>query len=269
MNQIIIQGACENNLKNVDLTIPRNQVVCFVGVSGSGKSTIAFDIIAREGERQYFESLNAYARRYLSKSNKPEIDSISGISSTIKISQDRVHGNPRSTVGTLTECYNYLRLLYSRVGFPVYDSSYFSFNHPLCACQKCKGLGRSVKVNIDKLINMNKSLNEGALNPSEWYAGGRQWSIIASSNYFDMDAKLKDYSSDELDKLLYAEPEVLESQDEHIVNHWTYQGIVYRIMHRNTKVHRGPSKSDLAYFDFIHCPDCQGGRLNSQALSVF
>ena len=118
MNQIIIKGAKENNLKNIDLVIPRNQVVCLVGVSGSGKSTIAFDIIAREGERQYFESLPAYARRYLHKSNRPEVDEIKGVSAAI-ISQDRVHGNPlRSTVGTLTEAYTYLRLLYSRAGLP-------------------------------------------------------------------------------------------------------------------------------------------------------
>ena len=143
MDSIIIKGARENNLKNVDITIPRNKVVCLVGVSGSGKSTIAFDIIAREGERQYFESLPSYARRYLHKSNRPEVDEIKGVSASIVISQDRVRGNPRSTVGTLTEAYTYLRLLYSRVGLPSMDSSYYSFNHPYGACKKCKGLGSS------------------------------------------------------------------------------------------------------------------------------
>lgn len=268
MNVIKIKGARENNLKNIDVTIPRNRVVCFVGVSGSGKSTIAFDIVAREGERQYFESLSAYARRYLSKNNKPDIDSITGISSVVKISQDRVRGNPRSTVGTLTETYNYLRLLFSRVGLPAMDSSYFSFNHPYGACPGCKGLGRSVEVNIDKILDVSKSLNEGALKPSEWYVGGRQWSIIGSSGYFDMDKKIEDYSKEKLNKLLHAAPESIESQVEYIANKWTYQGIVHRIMHRNTKVHRGPSKSDLAYFDFINCPECDGGKLNSQSLSV-
>src|SRR3990167_11234677 len=97
MNQIVIKGARENNLKNIDLVIPRNRVVCLVGVSGSGKSTLAFDIIAREGQRQYFESLPTYARRYLAKSNRPDVDEIKGVSASIIISQDRVHGNPRST----------------------------------------------------------------------------------------------------------------------------------------------------------------------------
>ncbi len=110
---ISIKGAKEHNLKNIDLEIPRNKVVCLVGVSGSGKSTIAFDIIAREGERQYFESLPSYARRYLHKNTRPFVDEIKGISASIIISQDRIRGSPRSTVGTLTEAYTYLRLLYS------------------------------------------------------------------------------------------------------------------------------------------------------------
>src|SRR3990167_2098289 len=97
MGSIVIKGAKENNLKNVDIIIPRNKVVCLVGVSGSGKSTVAFDIIAREGERQYFESLPSYARRYLPKSNRPDVDEIKGVSASIVISQDRVRGNPRST----------------------------------------------------------------------------------------------------------------------------------------------------------------------------
>ena len=159
MNNIVIKGARENNLKNIDITIPRNRIVCLVGVSGSGKSTIAFDIIAREGQRQYFESLPSYARRYLHKSNRPEVDEIKGVSASIVISQDRVRGNPRSTVGTLTEAYTYLRLLYSRVGLPSMDSSYYSFNHPYGACKRCKGLGRAVEVDETRIIDKEKSLN--------------------------------------------------------------------------------------------------------------
>jgi len=268
MNSIVIKGAKENNLKNIDITIPRNRVVCLVGVSGSGKSTIAFDIIAKEGERQYFESLPSYARRYLHKNNRPEVDDIKGVSASIVISQDRVKGNPRSTVGTLTEAYTYLRLLYSRVGLPSMDSSYYSFNHPYGFCKKCKGLGRTVEVNVHKILDFNKSLNEGALVPKEWYAGGRQWSIIKASHYFDMDKKINDYSEEELDKLLNASPEMLEAHSGELVDRFTFQGMVYRIMHRNTKVHRGPSESDMKYFEFVDCPECRGGRLNPQALAV-
>ncbi|MFA6519076.1 MAG: excinuclease ABC subunit UvrA [Candidatus Shapirobacteria bacterium] len=268
MNQIVIKGAYENNLKGIDLTIPRNKIVCFVGVSGSGKSTIAFDIIAREGQRQYFESLSSLARRYLAKSNRPEVEEIKGISSTIVISQDRMHPSPRSTVGTVTETYTYLRLLFSRAGFPIYDSSYFSFNHPLGACPKCKGLGKAVEVNINKILDVSKSLNEGALIPKEWYVGGRQWSIIKASGYFDMDKKVADFMPDELDRLLNSPPEMLSDTSQGLVNRWTYQGMVYRITHRNTKVHRGPSESDMKYFDFVDCPECKGGRLKKASLEV-
>ena len=268
MDSIIIKGAKENNLKNVDITIPRNKVVCLVGVSGSGKSTIAFDIIAREGERQYFESLPSYARRYLHKSNRPEVDEIKGVSASIVISQDRVKGNPRSTVGTLTEAYTYLRLLYSRVGLPSMDSSYYSFNHPYGACKKCKGLGREVEVNVDKVINKSKSLNEGAIVPSDWYVGGRQWSIIKASGYFDMDKKLKDYDAEELDRILYALPEMLQSVSGEFIDRWTFQGVVHRIIHRNSKVHRGLSEHDMKYFDLIDCSECHGGRLNTKSLEV-
>ncbi len=268
MNQIVIKGAKENNLKNIDLVIPRNKIVCFVGVSGSGKSTIAFDIIAKEGQRQYFESLPSFARRYLQKSNRPNVDDIKGVSASIIISQDRIRGNPRSTVGTLTEAYTYLRLLYSRVGLPSMDSTYYSFNHPYGFCKKCKGLGRSIEVNVKKILNWEKNLNNGAMMPREWYVGGRQWSIINASHYFDMNKNIKDYSENELNKLLYAPPETLEAYSDTLVDRFTYQGIVYRIMNRNTKVHRGPSESDMQYFDFINCPLCQGGRLNEKALSV-
>jgi len=268
MDRITIKGARENNLKNINIDIPRNKVVCLVGVSGSGKSTIAFDIIAREGERQYFESLPSFARRYLHKSNRPSVDEIKGVSASIVISQDRVRGNPRSTVGTLTESYTYLRLLYSRVGLPSMDSSYYSFNHPYGFCKKCKGLGRSVEVNVHKVLDFDKSLNTGAMRPKEWYVGGRQWSIIKASHYFDMDAKIRDYDRYLLEKLLFAPPEILEAHSDELVDRFTFQGVVYRIMHRNTKVHRGPSENDMKYFNFVDCTECHGGRLNTAALSV-
>jgi len=268
MISIVIKGARENNLKNVDLVIPRNKLVCFVGVSGSGKSTLAFDIVARECERQYFESLPAFARRYLHKSNKPDIDSISGISSAIILDQRRIHGSPRSTVGTVTEAYTYLRLLYSRVGLPSKDSSHYSFNHPDGFCPKCKGLGRSAEVNLSKLLDQSKSLNEGALIPSEWYVDGRQWSIIKATGYFDMDKKVGDFNPAELDRLLHAKPETVQANSGVLVDRFTFQGVVHRIMHRNTKVHRGPSESDMKYFEFVDCPECKGFRLNSEALAV-
>ena len=118
MDKIIIKGARENNLKNVNLEIPKNKLTVMTGVSGSGKSSLAFDTIYAEGQRRYVESLSAYARQFLGGTDKPDVDSIEGLSPSISIDQKTTSKNPRSTVGTVTEIYDYLRLLFARVGTP-------------------------------------------------------------------------------------------------------------------------------------------------------
>ncbi len=146
MNDIIrIKGARENNLKNVDLTVPRDQLVVFTGLSGSGKSSLAFDTIYAEGQRRYVESLSAYARQFLGQMNKPDVDSIDGLSPAISIDQKTTSKNPRSTVGTVTEIYDYLRLLWARVGVP--------------HCPKCgKEISRQT---IDQIVDRILTLGEG------------------------------------------------------------------------------------------------------------
>ena len=144
-DKIIIKGARENNLKNVDLTIPRDKLVVFTGLSGSGKSSLAFDTIYAEGQRRYVESLSAYARQFLGQMDKPDVDSIDGLSPAISIDQKTTSKNPRSTVGTVTEIYDYLRLLWARVGIP--------------HCPKC---GKEiVKQTIDQIVERVESLGEG------------------------------------------------------------------------------------------------------------
>ena len=118
MKDIVIRGAREHNLKNVSLTLPRNKMIVFTGLSGSGKSSLAFDTIYAEGQRRYVESLSSYARQFLGQLNKPEVDSIEGLSPAISIDQKSTGRNPRSTVGTVTEIHDYLRLLYARCGTP-------------------------------------------------------------------------------------------------------------------------------------------------------
>ena len=146
MNDTIrIQGARENNLKNVDLTIPRDKLVVFTGLSGSGKSSLAFDTIYAEGQRRYVESLSAYARQFLGQMDKPDVDSIDGLSPAISIDQKTTSKNPRSTVGTVTEIYDYLRLLWARVGIP--------------HCPKCgKEISRQT---IDQIVDRIEALGEG------------------------------------------------------------------------------------------------------------
>ena len=118
MDKIIIKNARENNLKGIDLELPKNKLIVMTGVSGSGKSSLAFDTIYAEGQRRYVESLSAYARQFLGNMSKPEVDSIEGLSPSISIDQKSTNKNPRSTVGTITEIYDYLRLLYARIGVP-------------------------------------------------------------------------------------------------------------------------------------------------------
>src|SRR3974390_3197792 len=118
MEKIIIKGAREHNLKNIDLEIPKNKLVVFTGLSGSGKSSFAFDTIYAEGQRRYVESLSSYARQFLGVMQKPDVDSIDGLSPAVSIDQKATSHNPRSTVGTVTEIYDYLRLLFARIGIP-------------------------------------------------------------------------------------------------------------------------------------------------------
>ena len=117
-DKIVIKGAKEHNLKNIDVTIPRDKLIVFTGLSGSGKSSLAFDTIYAEGQRRYVESLSSYARQFLGQMEKPNVESIDGLSPAISIDQKSTSRNPRSTVGTVTEIYDYLRLLYARIGIP-------------------------------------------------------------------------------------------------------------------------------------------------------
>lgn len=118
MDKIIVKGVRDHNLKNIDITIPRDKLVVITGLSGSGKSTLAFDTIYAEGQRRYVESLSAYAQQFLGQMDKPDADYIEGLSPSISINQKTTSKNPRSTVGTITEIYNYLRLLYARIRKP-------------------------------------------------------------------------------------------------------------------------------------------------------
>ena len=145
MDKIIIKGARENNLKNIDIEIPKNKLVVMTGVSGSGKSSLAFDTIYAEGERRYIESLSAYARQFLGGSDKPDVDSIEGLSPSISIDQKTTNNNPRSTVGTVTEIYDYLRLLFARIGTP-----YCPIHHKPIKSQS-----------IEEMVNKVLELGEG------------------------------------------------------------------------------------------------------------
>jgi len=145
---ITIKGAKEHNLKNINLKIPRNKMCVFTGVSGSGKSSLAFDTIFAEGQRRYVESLSTYARQFLEKMQKPDVDEIQGLSPAISIDQKAHSANPRSTVATITDIYDYLRVLYARAGIPY--------------CPKCNTLIEKMTIDemIDVIIKKTKKINQ-------------------------------------------------------------------------------------------------------------
>ena len=156
-NEIVIRGAREHNLKNIDLTIPRDKLVVFTGVSGSGKSSLAFDTLYAEGQRRYVESLSSYARQFLGQMEKPDVDQIDGLSPAISIDQKTTSHNPRSTVGTVTEIYDYLRLLYARIGVP--------------HCPKC---GKEIKKQtidqiVDRVLELPERTKIQLLAPCRWH----------------------------------------------------------------------------------------------------
>ena len=145
MKSIQVKGAREHNLKNIDIEIPRDELVVITGLSGSGKSSLAFDTIYAEGQRRYVESLSSYARQFLGQMEKPDVDYIDGLSPAISIDQKTTSKNPRSTVGTVTEIYDYLRLLYARIGIP---------HCPVC--------GREIKQQtVDQIVDKVLELSEG------------------------------------------------------------------------------------------------------------
>lgn len=271
--KITIKNACQHNLKNIDLEIPRNQLVVFTGVSGSGKSSLVFDTIYAEAHRQFLDSLSTRAQKYLPKLNRPQADEISGLSPAIVVDQKKMGTNPRSTVGTVTEIYTYLRLLFSRCGSPLIgDSTLFSFNTPEGACPVCKGLGEELVLAKDGLFDRNKSLAQGAIKHKNYQVGSRLGNIIRASGLFDMDKPLKEFSQEELDRLLFSERIEISDQDSRgFVQTFGFEGVVTGIMRRRHDK-RGTSQRtfgrDLAFFNLIHCQACNGSRLNGQARSV-
>ena len=150
---IDIKGARENNLKNINVKIPKDQFVILTGVSGSGKSSLAFDTIYAEGQRRYMESLSSYARQFLGNSEKPDVDEISGLSPAIAIDQKTTSNNPRSTVGTSTEIYDYLRLLYARVGTPY------------CPHHHIPITGNTIKEMVDNIMELPEGTRCTILSP--------------------------------------------------------------------------------------------------------
>jgi len=204
---IEIRGARENNLKNISLRIPKRKITIFTGVSGSGKSSIVFDTIATEAQRQLNENFSMFIRTFLPRYSQPDADAIENLNMAIVVDQKRLGGGSHSTMGTITDIYSVLRRLYSYIGKPyVGHSNVFSFNDPKGMCPNCNGLGRKIGVDLDMFLDKSKSLNEGAILFPEYAVDSWGWSILTQSKLFDVNKKLSKYSDKEVDLLLYSKP---------------------------------------------------------------
>ena len=269
---IIIRGARVNNLKDISLEIPKNAITVFTGVSGSGKSSLVFETIGAEAQRQINETYDSYIRSRMPHYGTPDVDSISNLNVAIIINQKRIGGNARSTVGTVTDIYSLLRLLFARIGEPfVGYSMVFSFNNPNGMCPTCEGLGSITEINLDKLIDKNKSLNEGAINFPAFKPGGWRWTRYVYSGYFDNDKKIKNYTKSELDILLYAEEHKPKKPSKEWGKTVLYEGVIIRIkrsfLKKESKEHKRKAGELKEILHNQTCPDCGGARLNQKVLS--
>ena len=266
--KMIIRGLRQNNLKNVDLDIPKGKIVVFTGVSGSGKSSIVFDTIAAESQRQMNETYTAFMRGRLPKYEKPKVERIENLSASVIVDQSRLGGNARSTVGTISDMYAALRLLYSRIGQPyVGTASYFSFNDPNGMCPECSGIGKVMTVDIEGRIDPEKTWNEGMADLPAFHVGNWYWKQYAESGLFPLDKKWKDFTQQERNHLLYGadtpDGKRLSKKVEG-VSHYLHR----MLLNRDTSNLKEASVKRLMYLVEEHpCPVCQGRRLNAKSLS--
>ncbi len=268
---IEIRGARVHNLKDSDLDIPRNQFVVFSGLSGSGKSSLVFDTLYTEAQRQLVETFSTFAQRRLPKLTRPDVDQLRNLGTAIMIDQRRLGRTLRSTVGTATEIHTYLRLLWSRCAQPnIGPSFYFSFNNPEGMCPECQGLGKRIRVNATLLVDPSKSVREGAITHPDFKVGGYFWRDFTSNGLFDIDRKLGEWSSEDLNTLLYAKDMEIQRTHQGVVWSKKWEGLVVRL--ERLYVQKGedelPDSRKDAYQQYLQhsdCDACQGSRLNERA----
>lgn len=290
---IRVRGARENNLKNVDLDLPKRRLTVFTGVSGSGKSSLAFETIAAESKRLVNETYSAFIQGFMPSNARPDVDLLDGLTTAIVVDQERMSTNPRSTVGTATDANALLRILFSRIAEPhIGGPQAYSFNTPSVSaqggitvqkgnnpkrqlatynvtggmCPTCEGRGTVSDLDVDQIIDRNLSLEEGAITVPGYKAGG--WAVrqFSESGFVDPAKKIKDYTKQELHDLLYREPSKVKFQG---IN-TTYEGLVPKIKTSFLQKDRASMQPHIrAFVDravaFTACPDCGGTRLAEHA----
>ncbi len=292
---IRVQGARENNLKDVSVELPKRRLTAFTGVSGSGKSSLVFSTIAAESQRMINETYSAFVQGFMPNLSRPEVDLLEGLTTAIIVDQERMGANPRSTVGTATDAYAMLRILFSRIGTPhVGGPTAFSFNVPTRVasgvmstekggrternvvrkavylggmCPTCEGMGAINDFDLTAIYDESKSLAEGALLVPGYSMDGWYGRIFSGAG-LDMDKPIAKYTKKELQKLLYGEPEKIKVEGVNL----TYEGVL-------TKIQKSMLTKDVEAMQphvrrfveravtFSTCPDCNGTRLSKEARS--
>jgi excinuclease UvrABC ATPase subunit len=267
---IEVRGARENNLTGIDLDIPKRRLTVFTGVSGSGKSSLVFGTIAAESQRMINETYSAFLQSFMPSLARPDVDLLENLSAAIVVDQERMGANSRSTVGTATDAHTMLRIAFSRLGEPhVGTSGAFSFNLPEGMCPACEGLGRVSDLDVTALLDFDRSLNEGAIlvpgfTPDTWYV---QTYLV--SGFYDPDAKIRDFTPQELDALLHRDSCKVKVGKTNV----TYEGLAVKVKRLYLSKDTESLQPRLRAFieraaTFATCAACGGARLNQAALSA-
>ena len=268
---ILIKDATENNLKHVTVKIPKRQITVVTGVSGSGKSSLVLDTIAAKSRRELNDTFPSFTQQYLPKYGRPHVGEIENLPIAIVIEQRKPTSNSRSTVGTYTDIYALLRLLFSRIGQPfVGYSDAFSFNHPSGSCPRCAGLGEIRELDIHKLVDFDKSLNdEDTIHYIAFGKGGWRWIRYAHSGLFDLDKKIKDYTPEELDLFLNSPQIKLKNPPSNWPKSAKYEGLIPRMYRSIINSEEGLLHAAVLnpMLTMGTCPDCGGTRLNEKIRS--
>jgi excinuclease UvrABC ATPase subunit len=274
-DRIRVVGARENNLKDVSLTIPKDRIVVFVGLSGSGKSSIVFDTIAVEAQRQLNATFPWSIRNQLPRYERPHVDVVENLTTPIIVDQRPLGGNARSTVGTITDIYSMLRVLFARHGEPALGQpSLYSFNDPRGMCPECEGLGRALRPDPDLMLDKTKALDEGAILLPGYPVGSPGWQYFANHEALNPSKKLSRYTAKEMHTLLHGSGGKVEITFKNGKSQWlAYQGLIDHFVKRHLKRDVGTlsEKTRKTAEQFISegtCPACNGDRLNPAALST-
>lgn len=291
---IRVRGARENNLKDVSVEIPKRRLTVFTGVSGSGKSSLVFGTIAAESQRLINETYSAFVQGFMPTLDRPEVDVLSGLTTAIIVDQERLVGNPRSTVGTVTDANAMLRVLWSRLGKPHIGSPQaFAFNVPSVRaagsitvekgggktekvvfnrtggmCPRCEGMGSVSDIDLSQLYDDSKSINEGAIRVPGFSIDGWYGRIFAGSGFFDPDKPIKKFTKKELKDFLYKEPTKIKVSGVNL----TFEGLVSRIQKSMLSKDVETLQPHVRAFveraaTFSVCPECKGTRLSEAARS--